>query len=122
MTGKFRRRFHLRLNFVSPFLYLFEFGSAVGAAGRFDGNGTKAMRTFFCGRVCGGSRGRLFLRSIGSFDDRENDKGNDEEVDHGLDEQAPVEFHTVNSTWLVFCTFGVRILDASTLGMVMEMS
>ena len=65
---------------------LLKFGCAVGAAGCFNGNGAKAVRAFLVDRLSGGSGSRFLLCSIGCFDDRKNYKGNDEKVDHGLEE------------------------------------
>ena len=75
---------------------LLKFGCAVGAAGCFNGYGAKAVRAFLCGWLCSWSRGGSFLCGICCFDDHKNDKGNDEKIDYGLDEQSPVEFHTVD--------------------------
>lgn len=77
----------LRDLFIGLCLYitLLQFRGAIRAAGCFDGNGAEAMRAFLGGGCCG--RGSLFGRICG-FDDEEDHKGDDQEVDNVLNEIA----------------------------------
>ena len=61
-------------------------GGAVRAACCCDGNLCFAVRAFFFGRLC--RRCRFLVQLVQLADDKEHDKGHDQEIDQLGDEQA----------------------------------
>ena len=71
----------------------FQLRGALRAAGGFDRNSRETVRAFFGGRRNRG-RFRLTFETVHLFYQKENDKGDDNEIDDRIDEKAIVEYYS----------------------------